>query len=164
MRRVIATGALVAAALLAAPAAQGAPKHWGHSHRHKAHPHHRMDASGNAGARVIGGRPAGCPRAYCGCGLARFLKRLGVPGMDDRRLWLAWNWARLYPRAQAHPGAVAVRRHHVMRLDHHIAGSRWLVTDFNGGRGLSWRHVRDVRGYVFVDVGARAALIESRLQ
>jgi hypothetical protein len=73
-----------------------------------------LDANGNE-ARVIGGRPAGCPHAFCGCGLARFL------GLEDRRLWLAANWPRLFHRTQAHAGAVAARAHHVMLLVEHVA-------------------------------------------
>lgn len=109
-----------------------------------------FDANGNE-ARVIGGRPAGCPHAFCGCGLARFL------GIEDRRLNLADAWKRIFPRTGAHSGAVAVRTYHrrghghVMLLVEHIAGSRWLVKDWNGGKHLAWEHVRDVRGYVFVD-------------
>ena len=104
----------------------------------------RTDANGN---QIIGGRPAGCPHAYCGCGLRKFL------GISDKRLDLAWNWARLFPRSSARPGAAAVRRHHVMLLVSHVGGSVWTVRDYNGGRHLSYVHERDVRGYVFVSVG-----------
>lgn len=109
-----------------------------------------MDANGNP--TVIGGRPAGCPRAYCGCGLRKYL------GIDDASLNLAWNWARKFRRTHAGPGAVAVRRHHVMLIVSHIAGSTYLVRDYNGGRGLSYLHERSIgRGYVFVDPSARVA-------
>ncbi|HZD90350.1 MAG TPA: hypothetical protein VE224_09640 [Pseudolabrys sp.] len=104
-----------------------------------------VDANGNHIRRVIGYRPSGCPHAYCGCGLARYL------GLHDKRLWKAWNWARLFPRTNAHAGAAAVRYHHVMLLERHIKGNRWLVRSYNGGRHLSWLYVRDVRGYVFVN-------------
>lgn len=109
-----------------------------------ARPRH-FDANGNA-ARVIAHRPAGCPRAWCGCGLARYL------GLRDKRLWLAENWSRLFPHTDPHSGAAAVRRGggHVMLLREHVGGSRWRVIDFNGGRHLGWDHIRDVRGYVFV--------------
>lgn len=102
-----------------------------------------VDANGNA--VVIGGRPAGCPHAYCGCGLARYL------GLKDKRLNLAWSWANIFPRTSAAPGMAAVRRGHVMLLQSHVEGSRWIVRDYNGGRHLSWIHERDVRGYVFVN-------------
>lgn len=108
------------------------------------------DANGNR--IVIGGRPAGCPHAYCGCGLRKYL------GIDDVSLNLAWNWARKFRRTHAASGAVAVRRHHVMLLVSHVAGTVYLVRDYNGGRHLSYLHERDVgRGYVFVDPTARVA-------
>jgi hypothetical protein len=108
------------------------------------------DASGNA-AQVIGGRPDGCPFRYCGCGLRKYL------GIHDARLNLAANWARLFHRTNAHPGAAAVRSHHVMLLEQHIGGTRWLVRDYNGGRHLSYLHVRDVRGFIFVQPTSQVA-------
>lgn len=101
------------------------------------------DANGNR--VLIGGRPAGCPHAYCGCGLARYL------GLKDKRLNLAWSWAKIFPRTSAAPGMAAVRRGHVMLLQSHVEGTRWIVRDYNGGRHLSWIHERDVRGFVFVN-------------
>lgn len=102
-----------------------------------------VDANGNR--VLIGGRPAGCPHAYCGCGLARYL------GLKDKRLNLAWSWAKIFPRTSAAPGMAAVRRGHVMLLQSHVEGTRWIVRDYNGGRHLSWIHERDVRGFVFVN-------------
>lgn len=98
---------------------------------------------------VLGGRPPGCPHAYCGCGLARYL------GIHDARLNLAWNWARFFPHTYAHSGAAAVRRHHVFLLREHVRGPFWLALDFNGGRHRTWLHVRDTRGYVFVNPSYR---------
>ena len=125
-------------------------------HRHHVRPVlHFTDANGNS-ATIIGTRPGGCPSAYCGCGLARYL------GLHDRRLYLAWNWARLFSRTYPHAGAAAVRHGHVMLLQQHIAGTHWRVIDFNGGRHLSWIHERDVRGYVFVEPGTRVAVLASK--
>ena len=104
-----------------------------------------------AKAEVIGGRPPGCPHAYCGCGLRLFL------GLVDKRLNQAWQWARLFPRTYAHAGAAAVRHHHVFLLLAHAYGSVWTVRDYNGGRHLSYIHERDTRGYVFVEPGTRYA-------
>ena len=111
-----------------------------------------MDANGNRVERVvdqgtvIGGRPAGCPHAYCGCGLRKYL------GLSDKRLNLAWNWARLFPRVSGpRAGVAAVRAHHVMYIEGRAGNGDWLVRDYNSGGGLSRVHVRDVRGYVFVD-------------
>lgn len=108
-----------------------------------------IDANGNDS--VIGGRPSGCPHAYCGCGLRKYL------GLNDKSLDLAWNWAVKFPRTSATAGAAAVRHHHVMLLVSHVGGSVWTVRDYNGGRGLSYIHERDVRGYVFVTPSSRVA-------
>lgn len=95
---------------------------------------------------VIGARPADCPHAYCGCGLRKYL------GLSDKRLNLAHNWARLFPR-QPGPaaGLAAVRGGHVMYIESAAGNGLWLIRDYNSGGGLSRLHVRDVRGYVFVD-------------
>lgn len=124
-----------------------------HPAKAEARPRHTrvIDANGTE-AQVIGGRPAGCPHAYCGCGLAKFL------GLSDKRLNLAWAWAKLFPRTQAQPGAAAVRHHHVMLLVEHVAGTVWKVRDYNGGRHLSWIHTRDVSGYIFVQPNRSFAL------
>lgn len=111
-----------------------------------------VDASGNR--IVIGGRPAGCPHKYCGCGLRLYL------GINDTDLNLAWNWARKFRRAPAAPGMAAVRPGHVMLLVEHVAGTRYVVRDYNGGRGLSYIHERDVRGFIFVDPSSKTAVLQ----
>jgi len=89
---------------------------------------------------VIGGRPAGCPNRYCGCGLRKYL------GLE------ASNWARVFPRvAGPAVGVAAVRGGHVMYIEGAAGNGQWLVRDYNSGGGLSRVHVRDVRGYVFVN-------------
>jgi hypothetical protein len=111
-----------------------------------------VDAGGNRAyamadaAQVIGGRPSGCPHSYCGCGLRKYL------GLEDTRLNLASNWARLFPReAGPRAGLAAVRSGHVMYIEGSAGNGQWLVRDYNSGGGLSRVHVRDVRGYVFVN-------------
>jgi hypothetical protein len=95
---------------------------------------------------VIGARPEGCPHAYCGCGLRKYL------GLSDVRLNLASNWARFFPREAApRAGLAAVRTGHVMYIEASAGPGLWRVRDYNSGGGLSRVHVRDVRGYVFVD-------------
>jgi hypothetical protein len=95
---------------------------------------------------VIGGRPAGCPHRYCGCGLRKYL------GLSDKRLNLARNWARMFPRvAGPAAGVAAVRSGHVMYIERSVGNGQWLVRDYNSGGGASRLHVRDVRGYVFVN-------------
>lgn len=116
------------------------------------HHHYTIDASGNAGAEIIGGRPADCPHRYCGCGLRKYL------GIDDARLNLAWNWATLFQREHSpRAGLAAVRRGHVMYIEASAGDGQWLIRDYNSGGGLSRLHIRDVRGYVFVNPHARLA-------
>ena len=111
-----------------------------------------VDAVGNRGyamadtAQIIGTRPSDCPHSYCGCGLRKYL------GLEDKRLNLASNWARLFPReAGPRAGLAAVRSGHVMYIEGSAGNGQWLVRDYNSGGGLSRVHVRDVRGYVFVN-------------
>lgn len=95
---------------------------------------------------IIGGRPGDCPHAYCGCGLRKYL------GLSDTRLNLASNWAKFFPRASGPAaGVAAVRSGHVMLIESSAGDGQWLVRDYNSGGGLSRLHVRDVRGYVFVN-------------
>ena len=111
-----------------------------------------VDAAGNGAAAmadagtIIGSRPNDCPHAYCGCGLRKYL------GISDARLNLASNWARLLPREGGpRPGLAAVRSGHVMYIEAAAGNGQWLIRDYNSGGGLSRVHVRDVRGYVFVN-------------
>jgi len=95
---------------------------------------------------IIGSRPSGCPHAYCGCGLRKYL------GLADVRLNLASNWARYFPHeAGPRPGLAAVRNHHVMYIEAAAGNGQWVIRDYNSGGGMSRVHVRDVRGYVFVN-------------
>jgi hypothetical protein len=122
-----------------------------------------FDASGNRAvyaadaATIIGGRPEGCPHTYCGCGLRKYL------GLSDVRLNLASNWARLFPRESApRAGLAAVRPGHVMYIEAAAGDGQWLIRDYNSGGGLSRLHVRDVRGYAFVNPHAQLATHEDR--
>lgn len=117
-----------------------------------------VDATGNRvvltanEGTIIGGRPNGCPHSYCGCGLRMHL------GLSDVRLNLASNWARLFPRESApQAGLVAVRSGHVMYIEAAAGNGQWLIRDYNSGGGLSRMHVRDVRGYAFVNPRATVA-------
>jgi len=58
-----------------------------------------------ARARTTKVRSTGRPRAWCGWWLAN---RFGFAGSKARKLWLARNWAVLFPRAPLAPGNVAV--------------------------------------------------------
>ena len=104
---------------------------------------------------IIGGRPSGCPHAYCGCGLRKYL------GLDDVRLNLASNWTRLFPHESSpRPGLAAVRPGHVMYIEAAAGNDGWLIRDYNSGGGLSRLHVRDVRGYVFVNPSYRTSRVD----
>lgn len=117
-------------------------------------PRSLTDANGNSVA-VIGGRPSGCPHAYCGCGLRKYL------GLDDARLNLAWNWAKFFPRTSLRAGVVAVWHHHVA-LVVSVTGNRMAVLrDYNGGEHLSYVHERSVAGAIFVDPGASRTAVRS---
>jgi hypothetical protein len=112
-----------------------------------------VDANGNRDVTIVGGRPAGCPHAYCGCEASRY-----VFGEIRPELNLASNWIRKFPRTTPAPGMVAARNHHVMVLVSHAGGDDWLVHDGNSGGGLTRNHVMSIRKYVIVDPkGVRAA-------
>jgi hypothetical protein len=123
-----------------------------HAVRHRAVRHaHRRVPEGLArlmaeGAGRIVAHPSGCPRrAFCGCGAA-----VRIFGRPIRSLWLAANWFR-FPRTSPAPGTVAVRRHHVFVLEHHIGGSVWQVYDANSGGRRTRIHARSIAGYAIVD-------------
>ena len=97
--------------------------------------------------------PFPCPRvAFCGCGAS-----VKVFGKPVRELYLARNWYR-FPRSQPAPGTVAVRRHHVFVLQHHVAGDVWMVYDANSGRRQTRVHHRSIAGWAIVNPhGSRMA-------
>ncbi|MCK1420500.1 hypothetical protein IVB14_15105 [Bradyrhizobium sp. 180] len=101
--------------------------------------------SGVSGARVIGGRPAGCPSSFCGCGAA-----LRVFGRIVPELNLAANWLR-FRRTSPAPGMVAARRGHVFVLEQHLGGDVWMAYDANSGGRATRIHARSLRGYTIVN-------------
>jgi hypothetical protein len=108
---------------------------------------------GNAKGEVIGGRPAGCPHAFCGCEASLFLFGRIIPDLN-----LAANWPRKFPSTSPAPRMAAARRHHIMILLRHIAGNDWLVHDGNSGNHLTREHVRSIAGYRIVNpFGSRMA-------
>jgi hypothetical protein len=95
--------------------------------------------------QVVGGRPAGCPRSFCGCGASlRVFGRI-VPGLN-----LAANWLR-FPRTSPAPGMVAARRGHVFVLEQHLGGDTWMAYDANSGGRATRIHARSLRGYTVVN-------------
>ncbi|WP_235977371.1 hypothetical protein [Bradyrhizobium archetypum] len=96
-------------------------------------------------AQTIGGRPAGCPRSFCGCGASlRVFGRI-IPGLN-----LASNWLR-FPRTSPAPGMVAARRGHVFVLERHVEGDTWMAYDANSGGHATRIHARSLRGYTVVN-------------
>lgn len=105
----------------------------------------RADVRENVVARVIGGRPAGCPHRFCGCGASLHLFGRIIPSLN-----LAANWLR-FPRAAPAPKMAAARRGHVFVLEQHISGDTWLVHDSNSGGHRTRLHARSIAGYVIVN-------------
>ena len=96
-------------------------------------------------ARVLGGRPSGCPHAYCGCAASlRVFGRI-VPGLN-----LASSWLR-FPRTSPAPGMVAARHGHVFVLESHVEGDTWMAYDGNSGGHATRIHARSLRGYTVVN-------------
>jgi hypothetical protein len=96
-------------------------------------------------SQVIGGRPAGCPHAFCGCGASLHLFGKIIPSLN-----LAANWLR-FPRGAPAPGMAAVRSHHVFVLEQPINGDLWLAYDANSGGGRIRLHPRSIAGYTVVN-------------
>ena len=98
-----------------------------------------------SGERIVGGRPAGCPSSFCGCGAS-----LRVFGRVVPELNLASNWLR-FPRTAPAPGMVAARRGHVFVLEQHLGGDNWMAYDANSGGHATRIHARSLRGYTVVN-------------
>lgn len=96
--------------------------------------------------RVVGGRPAGCPHAYCGCGVS-----LKVFGRIIPELNLAYNWVRKFPRASPASGMVAARSGHVFYIESVIDEHTVVAYDPNSGGHKTRVHTVSLRGYRVVD-------------
>jgi hypothetical protein len=104
-----------------------------------------MAAANSDLGQIVGGRPAGCPHSFCGCGASiRVFGRI-VPGLN-----LAANWLR-FPRTAPAPGMVAARRGHVFVLEQHVEGDTWMAYDANSGGRATRIHARSLRGYTVVN-------------
>jgi hypothetical protein len=95
--------------------------------------------------QIVGGRPAGCPHSFCGCGAA-----IRVFGHIVPELNLAANWLR-FPRTAPAPGMVAARRGHVFVLEQQLQGDVWMAYDANSGGRATRLHARSLRGYTVVN-------------
>ena len=107
-----------------------------------------MEAVSDVSERVVGGRPAGCPHAFCGCAASLFRFGRIIPELN-----LAANWRR-FPRSAPASGMAAVRSGHVMILQQHLAGDVWTVYDGNSGGHVTREHARSISGYTVVDPAA----------
>jgi len=107
--------------------------------------HNGMAEANSGRGQIIGGRPAGCPRSFCGCGASICVFGRIVPGLN-----LASNWLR-FPRTAPAPGMVAARRGHVFVLEQHIDGDAWMAYDANSGGRTTRIHARSLRGYTVVN-------------
>jgi hypothetical protein len=110
--------------------------------------YHQAMAMAPSDERIVGGRPSGCPNAFCGCEAS--LYRFGhiVPELN-----LAGNWRR-FPRAAPAPGMAAVSAGHVMILQQQVEGNVWYVHDGNSGGHVTREHPRSIAGYTIVDPSA----------
>lgn len=101
----------------------------------------RVGGLSEAGATELA-HPAGCPStAFCGCGAS-----IEVFGHSRRDLWLAAAWFR-FPPAQAAPGMVAVRSHHVMVIRSVVGPGMAVVYDANSGHHRTQLHTVSLAGY-----------------
>ena len=116
-----------------------------HRHHHHYRSHHYSSVETHS-AGVVGGRPSGCPHAFCGCEASRYIFGKIIPKLN-----LAYNWIREFPRTMAAPGMAAARNHHVFVLISPAGGNDWLVHDGNSGGHLTREHVRSISGYVIVN-------------
>lgn len=104
------------------------PHHASRAAHRRAHRHRAVylpSRRNNARAARYGGRP----RAWCGWWLSRHL------GLNDRRLWLAREWASIgRPAHGPAPGVIAVFRHHVgLVMAVHGPGRIVLLSGNDGG-------------------------------
>lgn len=108
-------------------------------------PHRSVSRSRNYSASVIGGRPAGCPHAYCGCASARFV--------NLRASWnvnLAANWLYLQS-AQPGPGMAAARVGHVKIIVASLGNGLYKFYDPNSGGHATRYNVGSLAGYKVVN-------------
>jgi hypothetical protein len=105
-------------------------------------------------ARIVGGRPKGCPWRYCGCAVS-----LKVFGEIRRDLNLAYNWVRKFPRTRPAPGMVAARRGHVFYIQSVNSDGTVVAYDPNSGGHKTRIHTVSLRGFTVVDPhGTRTAM------
>lgn len=103
---------------------------------------------------VVGGRPAGCPWRYCGCGVS-----LKVFGKIIPKLNLALNWKIIFPRTEPAAGMVAARSGHVFYIMSVVDAQTVVAYDPNSGGSKTRIHTVSLRGYTVVNPhGSKLAL------
>lgn len=158
--------------LLSGSFANAKPRHYHHRHHHHARAvkaetcfifcteptvgsvtvnyrpyQHRMHITrGYDRGTIVGGRPAGCPYQFCGCGASLYVFGRIIPSLN-----LAYNWILKFHRASPAPGMVAARRGHAMVLKRHVNGLIWVVHDSNSGGHKTRVHERSIAGFVIVN-------------
>lgn len=95
---------------------------------------------------VTGGRPSGCPHAFCGCAASLYLFGRIIPELN-----LAANWVRKFSHTTPAPRMAAARSGHVFVLLEHKHDLVWKVYDGNSGGHLTRIHERSIAGYQIVD-------------
>lgn len=138
---------IVAALLALSVQAQARPHRTLHrvQYLHRVHHFRQAMAMLPTDERIVGGRPTGCPHAFCGCEASLYKFGRIIPGLN-----LASNWRR-FPRAAPAPGMAAVRSGHIMILQQQVAGDVWEVHDGNSGGHVTREHPRSIAGYTIVD-------------
>lgn len=133
---------LLSLGFLSSPASAYRYHHHHHHHYHRTvfHRHYTHHYVGNRGYSLSSScRVAARMGGPCGCYASTL-----VFGHNVRELWLARNWYK-FPHTRPHPGAVAVRSHHVVV----IAAINGDGT-FTGRDSWGLTH-RSLRGWTFVD-------------
>ncbi len=139
------------ACILLAPVIAEAHPHHHYRHHHLTYRHQYLNSMASIAGdtqvseRVVGGRPSGCPHAFCGCEASLYKFGRIIPELN-----LAANWRR-FPRTAPASGMAAVRSGHVMILQQQVAGNIWLVHDGNSGGHATREHPRSIAGYTIVD-------------
>jgi hypothetical protein len=130
--------------------AEARPHHYHHyQYRHQYLGSMAMVVGGiQDNGRIIGGRPSGCPHAFCGCEASLYRFGRIIPQLN-----LASNWRR-FPRTSPATGMAAVRSGHVMILQQQVSGNIWTVHDGNSGGHVTREHPVSIAGYTIVDPGS----------
>lgn len=176
MKRVHFLAAIAVAMLTVASSSAEAKRH--HHYRHHAHRVHvanttpqtcydtrfscpepvtrttRVNVETADEGRVVGGRPSGCPHAFCGCGTALHIFGRIIPELN-----LAANW-RKFPSAQCAAGNAAWRWGHVFAIESCNGDGTAVAFDSNSGGHQTRVHTVSLRGYHVVNPqGSRQASI-----